>query len=102
MPTAVWTGSLSIGLVVVPVRLYPAIHKRTVRFHELDQGGRRVRHVRVSEPDEFETGDRGPVQHPPEPMSGRGLEPTPRGGAPERPSPIYESPSPPVAFDEIR
>src|SRR5207245_11281074 len=50
MPTAVWTGSLSLGLVVVPVRLYPAVKKKTVRFHELDRGGRRVRHVRVSEP----------------------------------------------------
>src|SRR6266850_7521453 len=51
MPTAVWTGSLSLGLVVVPVRLYPAIKKKAVRFHEIDSGGRRVRHVRVSEPD---------------------------------------------------
>jgi DNA end-binding protein Ku len=42
---------LSLGLVVVPVRLYPAIQKKAVRFHELDRGGRRVRHVRVSEPE---------------------------------------------------
>ena len=49
MPNAVWTGSLSLGLVVVPVRLYPAIRKKVVRFHELDRAGRRVRHVRVSE-----------------------------------------------------
>jgi non-homologous end joining protein Ku len=26
--TAVWTGSLSLGMVVVPVRLYPAIRKK--------------------------------------------------------------------------
>jgi DNA end-binding protein Ku len=51
VPTAVWTGSLSLGLVVVPVRLYPAVKKKNVRFHELDGGGHRVRHVRVSEPD---------------------------------------------------
>ena len=51
MPTAVWTGSLSLGLVVVPVRLYTAIRKKNVRFHELDRSGRRVRHVRVPEPD---------------------------------------------------
>lgn len=51
MPTALWTGSLSLGLVVVPVRLYPAVKKKNVRFHELDGGGHRVRHVRVSEPD---------------------------------------------------
>jgi DNA end-binding protein Ku len=51
MANAIWTGSLSLGLVVVPVRLYPAIRKKNVRFHELDGGGHRVRHVRVSEPD---------------------------------------------------
>ena len=33
MANAVWTGSLSLGLVVVPVRLYPAIKKKVVRFH---------------------------------------------------------------------
>src|SRR5882672_3291597 len=51
MPNSVWNGALSLGLVVVPVRLYPAIQKKTVRFRELDRGGRRVRHVRVSEPE---------------------------------------------------
>ena len=50
MANAVWTGSLSLGLVVVPVRLYPAIKKKMVRFRELDRSGRRVRHVRVAEP----------------------------------------------------
>src|SRR5260370_39268760 len=51
VPNAIWTGSLSLGLVVVPVRLYPAVKKKNVRFLELDGGGHRVRHVRVSEPD---------------------------------------------------
>src|SRR5256886_13039347 len=51
MATAVWTGSMSLGLVVVPVRLYPAIRKKAVRFHEIDRSGRRVRHMRVAEPD---------------------------------------------------
>src|SRR6266851_2134900 len=51
VPSAIWTGSLSLGLVVVPVRLYPAVKKKNVRFHELDGGGHRVRHVRVSERD---------------------------------------------------
>ena len=69
MPTSVWNGALSLGLVVVPVRLYPAIQKKTVRFRELDRGGRRVRHVRVSEPEvEYEPMDRGrafgPIDHP--------------------------------------
>ena len=92
MPTAVWTGSLSLGLVVVPVRLYPAIHKKTVRFHELDQAGRRVRHVRVTQPEvEFEP-----------PVSVPEHQPTPRYQAPERASPIYATPSPEVAFEEVR
>jgi len=30
-------------MVVVPVRLYPAIKKKAVRFRELDRAGRRVR-----------------------------------------------------------
>jgi DNA end-binding protein Ku len=51
MPTALWTGSLSFGLVVIPVRLYPAIRKKAVRFHEIDRGGRRIRHVRVADPE---------------------------------------------------
>ncbi len=71
VPNAIWTGSLSLGLVVVPVRLYPAVKKKNVRFHELDGGGHRVRHVRVSEPDlEFL-----PVPATPTPLSpsGRGL-----------------------------
>jgi DNA end-binding protein Ku len=93
MPTAVWTGSLSLGLVVVPVRLYPAIKKKTVRFHELDGGGRRVRHVRVSEPDVFEMPISSPMMRLPE---------TPAREAFERSSPGYEAPSPEVAYEEIR
>ena len=48
MAQAIWTGSISFGLVNVPVRLYPATRKKDVRFHELDRvTGRRVRHQRV-------------------------------------------------------
>ena len=38
-PRAVWTGTVAFGLVTVPVRLYPAVRERTLRFrllHELD------------------------------------------------------------------
>jgi DNA end-binding protein Ku len=78
VPTAIWTGSLSLGLVVVPVRLYPAVKKKNVRFHELDGGGHRVRHVRVPEPD-FEP---EVSASPPTPLSpsGSGLG---RGDVPE-------------------
>lgn len=96
MANAVWTGSLSLGLVVVPVRLYPAIRKKTVRFHELDQGGRRVRHVRVSDPEiEFQPGDLGAWQRLED-------EPPPRREMPERPPEMDEPPSPALAFEEIR
>jgi DNA end-binding protein Ku len=54
---------LSLGLVVVPVRLYPAIRKKAVRFHEIDRSGRRVRHVRFSEPEvDYGTISRAPQQ----------------------------------------
>jgi DNA end-binding protein Ku len=47
---AVWTGSLSFGLVNVPVKLYPATRPKDVRFHLLDPDtGARIRHLRVSE-----------------------------------------------------
>lgn len=47
MRNSIWSGSLSFGLVVIPVRLYPAVRKKVVRFKELDERGRRVRHVRM-------------------------------------------------------
>ena len=51
MPQAVWTGTISFGLVSVPVRLYPATRRKDVRFHEIDrQSGQRIRHQRVVEP----------------------------------------------------
>ena len=94
MATAVWTGSLSLGMVVVPVRLYPAIRKKAVRFHELDRSGRRVRHVRVSEPDlEWDPPAFAPTIRDP--------EPAPRIGVPTRPAPTFEAPAPQIAYEEI-
>jgi DNA end-binding protein Ku len=49
MPTAVWTGTLSFGLVAIPVRLIPATEPKDVRFHLYDREGRRVRQQRVVE-----------------------------------------------------
>jgi len=97
MATALWTGSLSLGMVVVPVRVYPAIRKKSVRFHELDRSGRRVRHVRVSEPVmEFETGSRSAQVRAPEPRieSARWhAEPAPAAA---------DAPDHEVSFDQIR
>ena len=51
MARAVWTGTISFGLVSVPVRLYPATRRKDVRFHELDRlSGQRIRHQKVIEP----------------------------------------------------
>jgi DNA end-binding protein Ku len=49
MATAVWTGTLSFGLVTLPVRLYPATQPKDVRFHLYDREGHRIRYQRVVE-----------------------------------------------------
>ncbi len=50
MPTAIWTGSISFGLVTVPVRLVSATRSQDVRFHQLEaETGARIRYRRVSE-----------------------------------------------------
>jgi DNA end-binding protein Ku len=46
MPRAVWTGSISFGLVNIGVRLFPATSPKDVRFHMVDEQGRRVRYRR--------------------------------------------------------
>ncbi|MDQ6713573.1 MAG: hypothetical protein M3Z28_10365 [Candidatus Dormibacteraeota bacterium] len=50
MARAVWSGTISFGLVSVPVRLYPATRRKDVRFHEIDRlSGQRIRHQKVLE-----------------------------------------------------
>jgi DNA end-binding protein Ku len=51
MPKAVWTGSLSLGLVTIPVSLYAATEPKDVRFHLVDRAGRRVRYRRFVDVD---------------------------------------------------
>ncbi|HEX6586953.1 MAG TPA: Ku protein [Solirubrobacterales bacterium] len=52
MARAIWSGSISFGLLNVPVKLYSAVSKQTVRFRELrEDDGARIRHKRVAEPD---------------------------------------------------
>jgi DNA end-binding protein Ku len=100
MPNAIWSGSLSLGLVVMPVRLYPAIRKKVVRFHELDGRGRRVRHIRVSEPEvDFE----GPGWEPARPA----LDMPPPPPPPSRfvhsePAPVSSTASQEIRYEEIR
>jgi len=67
MARAVWSGTISFGLVSVPVRLYPATRRRDVRFHEIDRlSGRRIRHQKVVEaaPTPTLLGFKESTQHP--------------------------------------
>jgi len=77
MARAVWSGTISFGLVTVPVRLYPATRRRDIRFHEIDRSsGQRIRHQKVVE-----------VAAP--------ILPAPRGGG------NYRTPSPVQGHEEM-
>jgi len=55
MPRAIWSGTISFGLLNVPVKMYSAVSRKTIRFNELrSSDGSRVRHKRVAEADEKE------------------------------------------------
>jgi DNA end-binding protein Ku len=48
MPRAIWTGAIGFGLVTVPVKLYSALDRKSVRFHQLSgKTGVRVVQKRV-------------------------------------------------------
>jgi DNA end-binding protein Ku len=48
MPRSIWSGAISFGLVNVPVKLYSAVSKKTVRFHQLHgETGSRIQQRRV-------------------------------------------------------
>ena len=50
MPRAIWSGSISFGLVNVPVKLYSAVHHQDLAFHQFQEGtNARIRNKRVSE-----------------------------------------------------
>jgi DNA end-binding protein Ku len=50
MPRAIWSGSISFGLVTVPVKLYPATEQKDIQFHQFKEGTRqRIRNKRVAE-----------------------------------------------------
>ena len=52
MARAIWTGSISFGLLNVPVKLYSAVSSRSVSFRELREGDHsRIRHKKVAEED---------------------------------------------------
>jgi DNA end-binding protein Ku len=48
MPRSIWSGAISFGLVNVPVKLYSAVNRKTVRFHQLNgKTGHRIAQKRV-------------------------------------------------------
>jgi len=52
MPRAIWSGSISFGLVNIPVKLYSAVSRKTVHFNQLDQRtNARIKQKRVSAED---------------------------------------------------
>jgi DNA end-binding protein Ku len=49
MARAIWSGAISFGLVNIPVKLYSAVSRKTVRFHQIDSGsGQRIQQRRVN------------------------------------------------------
>ena len=50
MTRPVWSGSISFGLVNVPVKAYTAVRDHTIHFHQLEQDtGARIRYQKISE-----------------------------------------------------
>ncbi len=55
MARAIWSGTISFGLLNVPVKLYSAVSRKTIRFNDLrSSDGVRVRNRRVAEGTEEE------------------------------------------------
>jgi DNA end-binding protein Ku len=49
MARSIWTGSISFGLVNVPVKVYSAVRQQDLHFNQFDPNGNRIRYKRVSE-----------------------------------------------------
>src|SRR5918998_6699089 len=48
MPRSIWSGAISFGLVNVPVKLFSAVSRKTVRFHQLSRDtGVRIQQKRI-------------------------------------------------------
>jgi non-homologous end joining protein Ku len=55
MPRSLWNGTISVGLINVPVKLYSAVESKTVHFHEVHLGdGAKVEHRRFCSAEERE------------------------------------------------
>src|SRR6478735_1139882 len=59
MPRAIWSGTVTFGLVTIPVKLYPAVQRKTVRFNQLDgEDNARIQQRRVNS----QTGEEVPYE----------------------------------------
>ncbi len=60
MPRPVWSGTISFGLVAIPVKLFNAVRKQSVSFNQLDERTMsRIRYRKVSD----ESGDEVPDEN---------------------------------------
>lgn len=60
MPRPVWSGTISFGLVAIPVKLFHAVSKKSVSFNQLDDRTMsRIRYKKVS----AEDGEEVPDEH---------------------------------------
>ena len=49
MPRAIWSGSISFGLVNIPVKLFNAVSRKSVSFNQIDsRTGARIKYQKVS------------------------------------------------------
>ena len=50
MARAIWSGTISFGMVAIPVKLFSAVSEKNVRFNQIDaRNGARVRQQRINE-----------------------------------------------------
>jgi DNA end-binding protein Ku len=52
VPRAIWSGSISFGLINIPVKLFSAVSEKSVRFNQIDtRNGARIRTRKVNAED---------------------------------------------------
>src|SRR3989475_11063499 len=99
MSQAVWTGSISFGLVNIPVKLYPATEPKDVRFHLYDRRtGKRVHYERVTKDTDAPTFEPEPWS---EPLEGEDRIETPIEGDYETRLPEPSATARPVEREDI-
>lgn len=60
MPRPVWSGTISFGLVAIPVKLYSAVNSKSIAFNQLDD--RNMERIRLKKVN-GETGEEVPPEH---------------------------------------